>query len=97
MHVENKKIPRSKFNFFKLPKIIQELGLTPVEGGLGHRGNASENIQSKHMPPGGHLAPPLIPLYLKMKSPSIEKRTLPIKNYGHRTKYGHRIQIIQRK
>ena len=67
MHVENKRIPRSKFNF-KLQKIIQELGLT-LEGGLGDGGNASENMQSKHMPPGEHLAPSLIPLYLKMKPP----------------------------
>ena len=57
MHVENKRIPRSKFNF-KLQKIIQELGLALVEGGLGHGGN-----------PGEHLAPSLIPLYLKMKPP----------------------------
>lgn len=68
MHVENKRIPRSKFNF-KLQKIIQELGLTLVEGGLGHGGNASENMQSKHMPPGERLAPSLIALYLKMKPP----------------------------
>ena len=34
MHVENKRIPWSKFNF-KLQKIIQELGLTLVEGGTG--------------------------------------------------------------